>query len=584
MRFFILLFLATFSAFALPPSSNTNQFTQSNPLSIKSGSVQTNNNLINPTLFEPVLSGDMQAANYNFDQVGSVNGTGWSIDSVGLFSGNGGGLTNLAFPSYALTNKNVGAVTLSSNLITSVSGTIDALVVTNLGTGLSLRINDAASDTTAFIIGDAGSVGIGYTTIANSAVKLYIKNTTSNETPTMGSELLDGTGWTSTDWTGSFAAGYTHTPGNTSALSRTVPVTAGLVYEVTFTMASRTAGSVVLTVGGVSSSPPTGAYTVNSTYYFAPTMSTTGDLIFTPTTDFDGRIHTISVKAVTSVMRPVVQWDDSAAAVALEMRSPLHGLFSMFIGQDSGSKNTHGTYDTGIGTEALKVNTTGNGNSALGAFALSANTTGNENTAVGETSLKDNISGNQNAAFGEDSLNHNTTGSDNTGLGSNAGSENTIGSENVSVGTYANYANTGPGYNTIVGAQAAGLTTSGSTFSNACLFGFQSGYALTTGSSNTFFGYKTGDAATTGGNNILIGHNLDLPTAGTHSYFSFGDVVTGSVATKEATFGGTVTLTNLILTVTNAPPAGFVIGVTVPTMWFRVTNNATTYLIPGYAP
>lgn len=47
----------------------------------------------------------------------------------------------------------------------------------------------------------------------------------------------------------------------------------------------------------------------------------------------------------------------------------------------------------------------------------------------------------------------------------------------------------------------------------------------------------------------------------------------------------TITLTNnLTLQTTNAAPAGFVVGVTAPVVWFAVTNAGNKYLIPGYAP
>lgn len=40
----------------------------------------------------------------------------------------------------------------------------------------------------------------------------------------------------------------------------------------------------------------------------------------------------------------------------------------------------------------------------------------------------------------------------------------------------------------------------------------------------------------------------------------------------------------LTLEKTNAAPAGFTVGTTVPVVWFSVTNGTTQYLIPGYAP
>lgn len=46
----------------------------------------------------------------------------------------------------------------------------------------------------------------------------------------------------------------------------------------------------------------------------------------------------------------------------------------------------------------------------------------------------------------------------------------------------------------------------------------------------------------------------------------------------------TISTTNITFFTTNAAPAGFVVGTTVPAVWFRVTNSGTPYLIPGYTP
>ena len=38
------------------------------------------------------------------------------------------------------------------------------------------------------------------------------------------------------------------------------------------------------------------------------------------------------------------------------------------------------------------------------------------------------------------------------------------------------------------------------------------------------------------------------------------------------------------LMTTNAAPAGFVLGVSLPSVWFAVTNAGVKYLIPGFTP
>jgi hypothetical protein len=96
-------------------------------------------------------------------------------------------------------------------------------------------------------------------------------------------EITSSTGWTSTDWTGAYNA-FTHTTGNTTALSNTLAAVALQVYTLTITITGRTAGTVTATFGGAT----TGAISVTTTKTF--TASTTGALVITPTSTFDGTV------------------------------------------------------------------------------------------------------------------------------------------------------------------------------------------------------------------------------------------------------------------------------------------------------
>lgn len=94
-----------------------------------------------------------------------------------------------------------------------------------------------------------------------------------------------------------------HTPGNTAALEQNVSVIAAKTYLVTFTIKNRTAGSVVPTLGGVNGNTR-GA---DGVYSETITASTTGNLKFTPSTDFDGSIDDVSVKetsGITDIFQP----------------------------------------------------------------------------------------------------------------------------------------------------------------------------------------------------------------------------------------------------------------------------------------
>jgi hypothetical protein len=105
---------------------------------------------------------------------------------------------------------------------------------------------------------------------------------------TLATELLGETGWTSTDWVGSWGAGWTHATGNTTALTNTLAAVIGDYYRIAFTVAGRSAGSFTVTFGGQTTS----AYTATNETRIRAT--TTGTLSITPTSDFDGKI-TISI-------------------------------------------------------------------------------------------------------------------------------------------------------------------------------------------------------------------------------------------------------------------------------------------------
>jgi hypothetical protein len=131
---------------------------------------------------------------------------------------------------------------------------------------------------------------------------------------TAGTELapaVSAANYTGTNWVfaGSTAQ---HTASDTNTLYPTVPIVPviGTQYRVTYTISSYTAGSQYMTFGGVVGVARTGNQNVN--VYVTP--YTTGNLIFTPTADFRGKISNVSVVAITSgsifVDRNVWLYDD----------------------------------------------------------------------------------------------------------------------------------------------------------------------------------------------------------------------------------------------------------------------------------
>ena len=130
--------------------------------------------------------------------------------------------------------------------------------------------------------------------------------------PELGAEFLASTGWTSTNWTGSWTVGWSHTVDQSTALSSSTAAVASTKYYIDYTVSGRTDGSFTIAFGGKSK---TG---VEATGVFQPTTSTTDGLVITPSTKFNGTII-ISIKVVTltthvSAPRYLYVYDDRALA------------------------------------------------------------------------------------------------------------------------------------------------------------------------------------------------------------------------------------------------------------------------------
>lgn len=110
-------------------------------------------------------------------------------------------------------------------------------------------------------------------------------------------DFADFTGWTGTNWA-LVSNKARHTAGSTAALSHALTET--LInqkrYTVVFTVSSRTAGSVTVALsGGITVSGTTRS--ADGTFSQALTAATGNNtIIFTPTSDFDGDIDTITVQ------------------------------------------------------------------------------------------------------------------------------------------------------------------------------------------------------------------------------------------------------------------------------------------------
>lgn len=91
----------------------------------------------------------------------------------------------------------------------------------------------------------------------------------------------------------------THTGGGGTATLTPNPaltIVATTMYQVTFTISARTAGSVTVNIGGTNGT----ARSADGTYTEVITTGSTANLIFTPTTDFDGSIDDVVVRYVAN--------------------------------------------------------------------------------------------------------------------------------------------------------------------------------------------------------------------------------------------------------------------------------------------
>ena len=227
----------------------------------------------------------------------------------------------------------------------------------------------------------------------------------------LGAELLT-TGTGDASWTGtSFATGYTHVAGSATTLTSTLSPVVSNLYQVAYTVTGRTAGSFTIAFGGATTSGITASSAVGHK------ASTTGTLVITPTSDFNGTII-LSIKQITSGTASFV-FRDNGGTLRNELR--VLGGNNTASGTNSLRNNTTGNSNTANGTSSLQNNTTGGSNTASGVNVLQNNTTGNNNTANGGNVLQNNTTGGGNTASGVNALLNNTTGNNNTANGISAG-------------------------------------------------------------------------------------------------------------------------------------------------------------------
>lgn len=447
-----------------------------------------------------------------------------------------------------------GAFTGVSQFAIRATGTIRAAVfdsATNLrfssGT-ISSYINFALNQTSTEIARFHGTTG-NFTlqnggTFTDAGYRLDVfgltrfTGTTASDSPTLGSELLTSSNWTSTDWTGNYTVGFTHTTGNTSILSNTLAAVIGTYYKIQITRTGGTIGSITIGFGGETRS-------ISFTRSFEPLATTTGNLTITPTADFDGTII-VSVKTI-GIAIPSFTINNSIGANNLSFRATTTGSNTIignqagqrlsssgagddgsnntFVGANAGKNSTTVRYNTFIGTSAGEFTVTGTDNTAIGYKALQLNTTGIENIAIGVQALFNNTTGNANNSLGKQALFNNTTGFSNIALGKDALFSNTTANNNSAYGNGSLQNNTTGNNNVALGNNAgrriSGGVTANTITNNSIYIGFDTRALADNQSNQIVIGFGTTGL---GSNTTVLGNTSTTLTA------LYGAVITGGTS------------------------------------------------------
>ena len=485
---------------------------------------------------------------------GGATATGLT-DTVNIATGNSAGtgakVVHIADGTPAGTGINTVTIGSTANASTTIlqGGTAGVKVATG-----------ASGSSTAFQVQAAASANA---VLAVDNTNLTVTTQAGTDAAILGSELALVPNNFNTQWTQTPAAGWQtsptttqaiHNTGNTSTLQPTTAlvVSGGNRYQVTYTVASATAGTLQVDMAGYTMALYN--FDTNAPSSFTDTIidqaTNTNNLVFTPSSTFNGTISAVSVKLVTLNTHPSLVVKNASGGTNIEVRAS-NDANSILIGANAGSANVSGTFNTVLGTNALEFNTSGGSNSAFGYEALQANTTGSQNTAQGIGALGSNTSGSFNAAFGPNALASNLTANSNTAVGVSSLQNTTSGGGNVGIGTNALQVNVTGTHNTAVGQSADVLSVG---LNNATAIGS---------------GAKVGAS-----NNVILGSSANV---GIRTFFA-PNALTVSPQTygTNGSAGTGTTITQSTTTVTGVGGTAFVAGMVGGTLYY---NDGTTTTI-----
>lgn len=368
------------------------------------------------------------------------------------------------------------------------------------------------------------------------------KTSDDTKSASLGSELIDATGWTVPDgWTGDFSTGFVNTVGNLNPLTKMLASTGTKLYQLSFRIESPSPAGVPnastdFTVS-IGNSEPFITYQGggNFNYTFGIQSVSNGNLVFTPGATFNGTIKNVSIKEIVGTVSPSLQVSDGQGNNVLEVRTSSKDLLNKFIGKDSGKSNTTGKENVSLGDLSLVKNTTGYWNTALGKDSLGKNTVGSRNVAVGFLALNENVSGDRNIAIGTFTLQRNTTGRQNIALGADCLWVNTTGSRNIAMGMGTMGSSTTGNENVAIGYSAMEGNQSGS---NNVAIGFNALYDNQTSDNNVAIG-REALKKTTAGVNVGIGYGaLSYNTTGiSNTAIGYNALSRTKLGSENAVFG-----------------------------------------------
>lgn len=405
-----------------------------------------------------------------------------------------------------------------------------------ISTTEQMRLGYDASNYASVTVSATGLVtiagNIGQYSLAGHAASLA--------TATLGSELLandtfaaDLSSWTAGAGWSWASGGAQHTAGNTATLAQDAAVTNGATYQLDIVISGRTAGSIAVALGSVSVIEGSTATAFTSTLSRTVIAGASGavSLAITPTTDFNGKIDSVSLKAVTLGSFPTLLGFSEGGSVGTEIRQA--GARScLSIGKDAGRSMTTGSSNSNLGTGAGRSITTGSTNCNFGVNAGYSITTGSNNCNFGVNAGFNITTGYSNVCFGVFAGQSLTTGNSNLIFGANTLVSLTTGNNNTALGTTAGRGVTTGSGNVFCGVNAGRYLADGST-------------ALTTPSNGTYIGQLTkasADGVTAenvfGYNAVGIGSNTTCIGASSNTKTQiYGDIVLDKTVTAGGTTG-----------------------------------------------